>query len=300
MGKNRVKKILKLIAINFSFFMIFMNFINFNVNAQMVAPPIDGGGYTANELVEDNTYDSYMSDLYFKMNDGSKIKKDIYKIGHLDKVSKVSVEQFGKDKTVDLDKYAYCIYKIGVVNAPYQSDACGYFTKGDSISITYEKLYSNTYESCLSSTLTSSSSVTKGVSANIDIFKIGISKVSSITDSLTNVFNQSHTFSTKSNITMNYNINQSGIYYRQRRANYEAYAIYSYEIQYKDTITTKRVGLYNNKYHNYSISGYKYLGMKTTYEYLADNGEFISYYESLNDGTHRYAGPILNSNYYYI
>lgn len=75
MGKNRVKKILKLIAINFSFFMIFMIFINFNANAQMVAPPIDGGGYTANELVEDNTYDSYMSDLYFKMNDGSKIKK---------------------------------------------------------------------------------------------------------------------------------------------------------------------------------------------------------------------------------
>ena len=237
-------------------FLIFSNCTN--IFAMRVDQDVEGG-LSANDLVVGETYALYYYVPYLKFN-GKEIQGSL-------------------TKKCNCNNYAYSYFEIGVFNLPYQTSSPYTFSKGEEVTITHESLSSSTYESSLSNTLSISNQLKSSVTANIDIFDIGLSSVTSIKNQLVKTIGNSTTFSSKSTITRTHKIEEDSVYYIQRRANFNMYLIYSYQ----------------------KVSGgYKYIGEKTWYQYISDTGETLAKYASLDNGTLRYSSPILNPTHYYI
>lgn len=192
----------------------------------------------------------------------------------------------GSNAYEDFDTYRYSIYKMPITcNLPYESENLGFFRKGDSATATWSRTDSESYETSVQATLTASRSLETGVKASIKMFEVGISKTTSIEASVSASLTHSTSWSETQGYSHNYTITENGNYFRQRRAYYDMYVIFSFEIPYTKTMTHAYEGWWYREWYSYQRqSGYIYRGYKVYYSYKTDCSKAFVRYQGDSNG----------------
>ena len=255
-----------------------------------------GGGTTyANSLVEGRTYSQYkyipylsgesvpVGTIYGNLVKSNSDSDPIYKAKQ---TYKAGTWLAGKDDYKDFDTYRYSIYKMPIVcNLPYESYNQGFYRQGDSESVTWSKTESTSYETSVETTLKASTSLETGVKASIKMFEVGISKTSQIEGSISSSWTKTTSTSVTESRTRNYVINESGYYFKQRRAFYDMYVILSFEIPYSKTMTHAYEGWWYREWYNYERqSGYIFRGYQVYYKFRTDLSDCFVRYSGDSNG----------------
>lgn len=284
-----------------SFIIVFLGIMLWQLrpSAQSLMPIGGGSNPIPKELVIGKTYGTNVT---FKASLDDSHAFTLSKTEDVGSERKIVVDGIGlADDFEVFATHRYIAFKLdNIVNAPYQSEVIGYLNQGDIVEITHSRIEEKTYELSLATTLKRCLASSVNALFKFDLLNIGGSSTEAIESALTLGIKSETSISDISSLTITYSIPDAGTYYAQRRANYELYLIASFEIIYDCRTETKQVGLYNNTYYTYSVSGYKLLETKLWYKLVKDCGMVISRYEYDNNGQAVYAGPILNNTYLYL
>lgn len=262
--------------------------------------PIGGGGTPApRELVVGETYGINAT---YKANLDENHAFEQVEVEDVGIERKITVDGIGlNDEYENYLTHHYIIFKLDTtVNAPYQSEVIGYLYNGSAYEITHSKTEEKTYELSLAATLKRCLASSVNALFKFDLLDIGGSSTESIESALTAGIKTTTSITNVSSQTITYPITEDGVYYAQRRANYELYLIASFEIDYFVSTEKKQVGLYENTYYTYKAQAYKLLETKLWYKLKSDCGFTLARYEYDDDGQAVYAGPTVNGTYIYL
>lgn len=218
-----------------------------------------------------------------------------YKNGTYDTIKLISEDNF-KNSYVYLPKYYYVIFKYEKPLDALTKRLSNYYylRSGNYGECCFETAssYSSTLEKDFTLSASSTVALNSKASANLNIFKIeqtlsnSICQSSEVSLKIRNEYSYSAGYSVSTNITSK---DHDTWWYFEARAHFDVYKIYTYEIEYNTTVTTKKK--LGKKYHTYSYSIKSYNLYESSYEY-----SYIQ--DTLSYGIYEYI-PTSNGKYMY-